>query len=109
MAAAEAAKAIDISGVERVLYAMVSVLSFGKLLSLLMVMEHVGAFILILIRVLRRDLPVFLLIYGIFLLCFAQAQISSNARTRVLTHMQIGTHTRKYVRKNTCARETEGV
>ena len=53
---------------EKSLYASLSVLSFLRLLYLGMGFEDYGAFILMIVRITRKDLPVFMAIYTVFLL-----------------------------------------
>jgi hypothetical protein len=55
----------DSEPVERVAFAGLSGLAFGKILYLVMGVEAYGSFILILIRVTRQDLPIFVVIYTV--------------------------------------------
>ena len=52
---------------EKLMYAALSVLSFLRLLHLGMGFEDYGAFILMIARITRTDLPVFLVVYAVFL------------------------------------------
>lgn len=55
----------DSEPAERVAFAVLSALAFGKILYLVMGLEAYGSFILILIRVTRQDLPIFVVIYTV--------------------------------------------
>jgi hypothetical protein len=67
-APAAAAEASMLRDAEKSLYASLSVLSFLRLLYLGMGFEDYGAFILMIVRITRKDLPVFMAIYTVFLL-----------------------------------------
>ncbi len=55
----------DSEPAERVAFAGLSGLTYGKILYLVMGLEAYGSFILILIRVTRQDLPIFVVIYTV--------------------------------------------
>ena len=55
----------DFGPAERAVYATLSVLTFCKILYLVMGLETYGSFVLILIHVTRKDLPIFLVIYTV--------------------------------------------
>ena len=57
---------------ERALYILISSLTFMRVISFLKGMEHLGALVLIIVRVMRRDLCTFLAVYLVFFFAVAQ-------------------------------------
>jgi hypothetical protein len=66
--------------IEALLYSAIGLASFASVASLFMVFEGCGSFLLMVFRVLSRDLPIFVAIYSIVLLMFAHSHYLASNR-----------------------------
>ena len=68
-----------LNSVEALLYSVMGLVSFASVASLAMVFRDCGSFVLLLNKAVSSELPVFIAVYVIFLLCFAHAHfLASN-------------------------------
>jgi hypothetical protein len=68
-----------LTSIEALLYSVIGLVSFSSVASLAMVFRDCGSLVLLVSKAVSSELPVFIAVYAIFLLCFAHAHfLASN-------------------------------